>query len=224
MNIEEIGELIEEYLEKKDLDFKVENPFSDYFYGEKAESKGERLIFIENTHEAMIKQLEEEKGELARQRQEVDGLMAVVNEEFMRSMIDNAHLESILQKIDELKQLHAATVTQALHLYPLNMSDQHVLHNFDRKIEELQGIVDNVRKDAEEVRSRLDESREEVQVLVQEFEEKKSHEENKLELLVVIQNVVRKKREQIVERNAMLVNLKAEIIEMEVGFVKDRKR
>lgn len=217
MNLQDLRYAIWTCLDNRDQGYKVENPFSEYFYSETGETKGEKLSFVDSMFQTILKELEEEKEATAAQRAEVDLRMSQVNEEFQSSMIEAAHIDSILEKINDLKNLHSDTVSQALHLYPLSVTDQQMLLSLDRKAEELHASLDNVRKDIFEVRANLEVSREELEEKIDQYEDKKSQEENKLELLVVIQNVVRKKREQIVERNATLVGLKRESEEMEVN-------
>ncbi len=220
MNLQDLREAIWSCLEQRDQGYKVENPFSEFFYSETGESKGEKLSFIDSMYQTILKELEEEREAIAGQRAEVDSRMSQVNEEFHSSMIESAHIDSILEKINDLKNLHSDTISQAMHLYPLSVSDQQMLLSLDRKAEELNANLDNVRKDILEVRANMEVSREELEEKIEQYEDKKSQEENKLELLVVIQNVVRKKREQIVERNATLVGLKRESEEMEVTAAK----
>lgn len=211
MNVEALKESIIEYLELKDLGKAGANPLMNYYECDSQGTDGEKASYIGHMYENLLEQLNGESSALAESKAEVSKKLALVNKNYQIELEDSMHIDSIFKKIHELKRLHVHTQTEAQAMFPETTPELLHLNTLERKGEELQANVDHVEKEASNVQKSLDNSRQKLDEKIRNYEEKKSQEEHKLELLVVIQNVVRKKREQIVERNASLIQLKKEI-------------
>jgi DNA repair ATPase RecN len=218
MNAVVLKQAILDFLEKRDAGKQAINPFQHYYESDTQETLGEKESFIEHMYSMVLKDLQEEFFELSENKAMTSRKLQAINEAHQRALEETMHIDSILKKIHELKRLHAITQTEAEEMFPETTPELLHLNTLERKAEELQANIDQVNKEMSGVQKCLDESRQKLDEKIRDYEEKKSQEEHKLELLVVIQNVVRKKREQIVERNATLVQLKREIEELKVPF------
>lgn len=187
-----------------------------YYDSDRDETAAEKISFIEHINALMLRSLQTEQDGLKEKRKAIEKRLAAVQQRHQQRSEENAHLDSILKKVYELKKLHILTQSEAQAYFSEITPEQMHLAVLDRKSEELQASIDNILKERDEVVRLLEESREQLGETVREYEEKKSQEEHKLELLVVIQNVVGKKKEHIVDRNASLVGLKKEIEELKV--------
>lgn len=216
MNISDLRQSAAEFLEKQARGQQAINPLEAYYDSSRDETPAEKISFIEHINSLMLRHLQSEQDALKEKRKAVEQKLAATSQKHKKSWEENAHLDSILKKIYELKKLHILTQSEAQSYFSEVTPEQMHLAMLERKAEELQASFENIQKDREEVVKLLEDSREQLSETVKDYEEKKSQEEHKLELLVVIQNVVSKKREHILERNATLVGLKKEIDELKV--------
>lgn len=218
MNAPVLKQAILEFLEKRDTGLQVVNPLQQYYDGDTQETAGEKESFIDHMQEIIVAELEQQIADQNVAKESAYRQLTAVNQQYQVALEESMHVESVLRKIYELKRIHAITQTEAEEMFPETTPELLQLHILERKVEELQANIDQINKEKSGVQRTLEESRLKLDEKIRDYEEKKSQEEHKLELLVVIQNVVRKKREQIVERNATLVQLKREIEELRVLF------
>jgi chromosome segregation ATPase len=217
MNVEDLKKAVVNWNESRDRgDESIENPFVVYFEDERGETNGEKISYIEHMHAQVTLELESEAKALAEQTRQLKAELDKVNVEYNKCVEENNQMDSILKKIYELKRLHAISQNEAQNIFPQSAPELRHLSHLQIQDDELQNNIDNLNKEMTEVLNKLEDSKERLSETVAEYEEKKNQEEHKLELLVVIQNVVKKKREQILERNATIVELKNESIEIEV--------
>lgn len=224
MNVEVLKESIIEYLELKDQGRNATNPFLTYYESDSIETDGEKMSYINHMYDNLVEQLNADSTALSESKVKASKKLAAINEAYQKELEDSMHIDSIFKKIHDLKRLHVLTQTEAQAMFPETTPELLHLNTLERKEEELQANIDQVAKEASGVQQALDNSRQKLEEKLRDYEEKKSQEEHKLELLVVIQNVVRKKREQIVERNASLIQLKKDIEDFKNQIDNDERR